>query len=278
MAPSPYDVLGVSSDVTDDELREAYRTAARKLHPDRHQGDKRAEEAMRHVNEAWSLVGSPERRRAYDGRHDHASRDAPSTDAWTEPWVEKQPVSRVRHVGVFSMVAILVLISVFSAYARITPNLPARVSMSSADVMCATTGQVSNGQVNNGQVSNGQVINGTAGNDVLVGTEGDDLICGGDGNDRIDGRGGNDTIMGGRGDDVLIGGTGNDDITGGPGDNTMTGGVGDDRLIGDVGTDTGDGAEGLNRCYGVENVNSCDEPGPWDPPATGGAYGAALTN
>jgi DnaJ domain/RTX calcium-binding nonapeptide repeat (4 copies) len=256
MRPSPYDVLGVSPDATDDELREAYRTSARKLHPDRHQGDKRAEEAMRRVNEAWSLVGSPVRRRAYHHQFGFVPTIESPASYRADPWEhEKQPVSRIRHVGVLSMVAILLIISVFSAYARVAPNPPLRFADSPNDGVCLTN----------------QVISGTSGNDVLVGTPGDDVICGGDGNDRVDGQGGNDTIVGGPGNDLLIGGAGNDKIMGGPGDNTLMGGPGDDQFIGDVGTDTADGGAGLNRCYGIETVTSCEEPGPFDPPASDAA-------
>ncbi len=255
MAPSPYEVLGVSSDATDEELREAYRSAARKLHPDRHQGDKRAEAAMRHVNEAWGLIGTPDRRRTYDMQFLDVGRYVPPVTSWAEPRFEKPPVSRVRHVGVLSMVAILVVISVFSVYARIMPADPDVAALLRAYTTCEASDPA---------------LAGTPGDDVLVGTEGDDVICGGDGNDRIDGKGGNDTIVGGGGNDVLVGGAGNDQITGGPGDNTMTGGEGNDQLLGDVGVDTADGGEGANRCYGIEHVTSCAEPGPWDPPETNG--------
>lgn len=57
-----YDVLGVSPGATAAEVRAAYREAARRHHPDR-RGDA---DAMARVNEAWQVLGHPERRRQYD--------------------------------------------------------------------------------------------------------------------------------------------------------------------------------------------------------------------
>jgi len=57
-----YDVLGVAPGATAAEVRAAYRQAARRHHPDR-RGDV---DAMARVNEAWQVLGHPERRRQYD--------------------------------------------------------------------------------------------------------------------------------------------------------------------------------------------------------------------
>ena len=68
MPPSrdPYDVLGVEPDADFDELRRAYRSRAQALHPDRHDGAADAQEAMAALNAAWSVVGDPRRRAAFD--------------------------------------------------------------------------------------------------------------------------------------------------------------------------------------------------------------------
>jgi curved DNA-binding protein CbpA len=117
-APTPYDVLGVSPRASDAEIRDAYRTAALRLHPDRHGGDKRAEEAMRRVNEAWALIGSVDRRRTYDQRFSAVLTDEYRYTADDEAWSSQpQPRSRSRHVGVWALLLMMLAIMVLSAYA-----------------------------------------------------------------------------------------------------------------------------------------------------------------
>ena len=50
----PFEVLGVSSSASEDEIKSAYRKLAKKYHPDLNPGDKAAEEKMREVNEAYT--------------------------------------------------------------------------------------------------------------------------------------------------------------------------------------------------------------------------------
>jgi len=70
--PGPVDhywTLGVPDDATDQELRDAYRDLARRNHPDRVVDPLRrveAAERMAKVNEAWLVLGDPERRADYD--------------------------------------------------------------------------------------------------------------------------------------------------------------------------------------------------------------------
>lgn len=61
-----YDILGVARDVSDEDLKKAYRRLVRQYHPDRNPGDKAAEERIREINAAYEVVGDPEKRRAYD--------------------------------------------------------------------------------------------------------------------------------------------------------------------------------------------------------------------
>ncbi|MGD9752842.1 MAG: J domain-containing protein, partial [Acidimicrobiia bacterium] len=68
---SLYDVLGARPDATAEELRRAFVALARRYHPDRHVGAapavrREAEDKMRQVTEAWSVLGDPQRRRYYD--------------------------------------------------------------------------------------------------------------------------------------------------------------------------------------------------------------------
>jgi molecular chaperone DnaJ len=66
-----YEVLGVSRDVSDQELKSAYRKQALKYHPDRNPGDHVAEENFKVASEAYQVLSDPDKRAAYD-RFGHA--------------------------------------------------------------------------------------------------------------------------------------------------------------------------------------------------------------
>lgn len=61
-----YQILGVSRDATQDEIKKAFRQLALKYHPDRNLGDKEAEEKFKEINEAYSCLSDPEKRANYD--------------------------------------------------------------------------------------------------------------------------------------------------------------------------------------------------------------------
>ena len=67
-----YEVLSVSRDATDQELKTAYRKLAMQYHPDRNPDDPSAEEKFKECSEAYQVLSDPEKRAAYD-RYGHAA-------------------------------------------------------------------------------------------------------------------------------------------------------------------------------------------------------------
>ena len=61
-----YEVLGVSKDTAQADLKKAYRRKAMKFHPDRNPGDKEAEAKFKEAKEAYEVLADPNKRSAYD--------------------------------------------------------------------------------------------------------------------------------------------------------------------------------------------------------------------
>src|SRR5215510_9869114 len=61
-----YATLGVAKTATEKEIKQSYRRLARKHHPDVNPGDKTAETKFKEINEAYEVLGDPEKRKKYD--------------------------------------------------------------------------------------------------------------------------------------------------------------------------------------------------------------------
>lgn len=60
MGTDPYQVLGVSPNASEDEIRQAYRRLAKQYHPDLHPGDRTAAQKMNEINAAYDAIKNPQ--------------------------------------------------------------------------------------------------------------------------------------------------------------------------------------------------------------------------
>ena len=71
MAKDYYEVLRVSKDATEDDIKKAYRTLVKKYHPDLHPNDKEAAEKFKEINEANEVLSDAKKRKEYDFQREH---------------------------------------------------------------------------------------------------------------------------------------------------------------------------------------------------------------
>ncbi|MHB8492569.1 MAG: DnaJ domain-containing protein, partial [Solirubrobacteraceae bacterium] len=64
--PDYYKALGVDRKASAADIKKAYRKLARQYHPDRHGGDKQAEERFKEISSAHDVLGDAEKRKQYD--------------------------------------------------------------------------------------------------------------------------------------------------------------------------------------------------------------------
>ena len=73
-----YDILDVSRDADENEIKKAYRKLAVKYHPDKNPGDKDAEDKFKEATEAYDVLRTPEKRQRYD-QYGHAGLEGTTT-------------------------------------------------------------------------------------------------------------------------------------------------------------------------------------------------------
>ena len=66
-----YNILGLSKNASESDIKKAYRKLARKYHPDLNPNDKVAEQKFKEVNEANEVLANPENRKKYDQYGEH---------------------------------------------------------------------------------------------------------------------------------------------------------------------------------------------------------------
>ena len=66
MAKDYYDALGVKDNATQDDIKKAFRTLAKKYHPDRNKGDAAAEAKFKEISEAYDTLSDPKKKEQYD--------------------------------------------------------------------------------------------------------------------------------------------------------------------------------------------------------------------
>ena len=66
MMRDPYDILGVTKKATEAEIKKAFRTLAKKHHPDTHANDPKAVKKFQEVSGAYEILGDKEKRAQFD--------------------------------------------------------------------------------------------------------------------------------------------------------------------------------------------------------------------
>ena len=66
MSKDYYEVLGIDKNASADEIKRAYRTLAKKYHPDLNGHSAESEEKFKEINEAYSVLSDPDKKRNYD--------------------------------------------------------------------------------------------------------------------------------------------------------------------------------------------------------------------
>ncbi len=77
----PYEILGVTRNASQDEIKRAYRNLAKQHHPDRNRGNKAAEQRFKAIQAAYEVLGDPQRREQFD--RFGAGGPPPDMNAWS---------------------------------------------------------------------------------------------------------------------------------------------------------------------------------------------------
>src|SRR5690242_13304338 len=95
-ARNPYEVLGVTKDASEDDIRRAYRKLAKRHHPDLNPGNKEAEARFKEIAAAYDLLSDRDKRARYDrGEIDESGAERPErAHHWYRDFAEGAPGAR----------------------------------------------------------------------------------------------------------------------------------------------------------------------------------------
>src|SRR5499427_8684819 len=98
--PTLYETLGVASNASQDEIRKAYRTAAKETHPDLNPGKPEAEERFKEINAAYDIIGDADKRKRYDaGEIDETGAERQRERHFYREYAEADPSTRYSSRG-----------------------------------------------------------------------------------------------------------------------------------------------------------------------------------
>lgn len=96
---NPYEVLGISKDANDEDIKKAYRKLAFQYHPDKNPNDKTAEEKFKEVGSAYDILTSPEKKQMYDAHGTIDPREVYSSQGPDTGYID--PIEFIRRAGGF---------------------------------------------------------------------------------------------------------------------------------------------------------------------------------
>jgi DnaJ-class molecular chaperone len=97
---NPYETLGVAPDASQDDIRKAYRKAAKESHPDLNPGKPEAEARFKEINAAYDIVGDADKRKRYDaGEIDETGAERQPERHFYREYAEADPSPRYRQRG-----------------------------------------------------------------------------------------------------------------------------------------------------------------------------------
>jgi DnaJ-class molecular chaperone len=97
---TPYETLGVARNASQDEIRKAYRKAAKETHPDLNPGKPEAEARFKEVNAAYDIIGDEQKRKRFDsGEIDETGAEKPPERHYYREYAEANPNFRYSAQG-----------------------------------------------------------------------------------------------------------------------------------------------------------------------------------